>query len=235
MAEVARPLVLVVEDEPAIAELIEVNLRHHGVQVQLAYDAVAAQAALDAVLPDAVVLDWMLPGQSGESLLRRWRRDERTCRLPVLMLTARVDETDKVQGLEAGADDYITKPFSPRELVARIRAVLRRSLPAGPDESLMLGDLRLDAATHRVSHAGQAVKLGPTEFKLLHHLMSRPERVHSRASLLDQVWGDAACIEERTVDVHIKRLRQALGEAGSMIETVRGAGYRITHTQGSAA
>jgi two-component system phosphate regulon response regulator PhoB len=220
--------VLVVEDEPAIAELIAVNLRHGGFEPVCAEDGPAAQRALDAVLPDVILLDWMLPGQSGLQLARKWRQDARTKAVPILMLTARGDEPDKVAGLDAGADDYITKPFSTQELLARIRAVLRRRAPEHGGAPVTVGDLVLDPATHRVSHAGQPLKLGPTEFKLLHHLMRHAERVHSRAQLLDKVWGDHVFIEERTVDVHVKRLREALGEAAVLLETVRGVGYRIT-------
>ena len=223
-----KPLILVVEDEPAIAELIAVNLQHGGFGVVLAQDSVTAQRALDNALPDAILLDWMLPGQSGLSLARHWRKQERTRQVPILMLTARGDEPDKVAGLDAGADDYITKPFSTQELLARIRAVLRRRVPAPTSESVKVGDLLLDSDTHRVSFKTQELKLGPTEFKLLHYLMKHVERVHSRASLLDKVWGDHVFIEERTVDVHVKRLREALGIAGVMVETVRGSGYRLT-------
>ncbi|CDS49312.1 Phosphate regulon transcriptional regulatory protein PhoB (SphR) [Polaromonas sp. CG9_12] len=223
------PRVLIVEDEPAIAELIQVNLKHGGFTPVLAYDSVAAQRELDAELPDVILLDWMLPGQSGLSLARHWRKHERTKGIPILMLTARGDEPDKVAGLDAGADDYITKPFSTQELLARIRAVLRRRTPEeSPGDRVTVGALVLDAATHRIAWKSQELKLGPTEFKLLHHLMKHPERVHSRASLLDKVWGDHVFIEERTVDVHVKRLREALGQAGAMVETVRGAGYRLT-------
>ena len=222
------PTILVVEDEPAIAELISVNLRHNGFAPIWAEDGTAAQRELDAVLPDAILLDWMLPGQSGLQLARKWRQDARSKSVPILMLTARGDEPDKVAGLDAGADDYITKPFSTQELLARIRAVLRRRAPEHSGESVAIGALSLDPATHRVSHAGQPLKLGPTEFKLLHYLMRHAERVHSRAQLLDKVWGDHVYIEERTVDVHVKRLREALGDAAIMVETVRGAGYRIT-------
>ncbi len=221
------PRILVVEDEPAIAELVGVNLRHNGFQPVWAEDGVAAQRELDAVLPDAILLDWMLPGQSGLALARKWRGDVRTKAIPILMLTARGDEPDKVAGLDAGADDYITKPFSTQELLARIRAVLRRRAPEQVNDQAAAGELVLDAAVHRVSWRGQALKLGPTEFKLLHYLMKHPERVHSRSQLLDKVWGDHVFIEERTVDVHVKRLREALGGAGAMIETVRGAGYRF--------
>jgi len=222
------PRVLIVEDEPAIAELLSVNLRHNGFAPIWAEDGTAAQRELDAQLPDLILLDWMLPGMSGLQLARKWRADARTKAIPILMLTARGDEPDKVAGLDAGADDYITKPFSTQELLARIRAVLRRRAPEHSRESVAIGALSLDPATHRVSHAGQPLKLGPTEFKLLHYLMRHAERVHSRAQLLDKVWGDHVYIEERTVDVHVKRLREALGDAAIMVETVRGAGYRIT-------
>ena len=222
------PRVLIVEDEPAIAELILINLKHGGFTPVLAYDSVAAQRELDAELPDVILLDWMLPGQSGLSLARHWRKQERTKSIPILMLTARGDETDKVSGLDAGADDYITKPFSTQELLARIRAVLRRRAPESLSDSVTVGALVLDTATHRISYERQELKLGPTEFKLLHYLMKHPERVHSRSSLLDKVWGDHVFIEERTVDVHVKRLREALGAAGGMVETVRGSGYRLT-------
>lgn len=222
------PQVLIVEDEASIAELIAVNLRHNGFQPIWAEDGITAQRELDAVLPDVILLDWMLPGQSGLTLARKWRADPRTKAVPILMLTARGDEPDKVAGLDAGADDYITKPFSTQELLARIRAVLRRRAPEQAGEAVELGLLRLDAATHRVSLQGQMLKVGPTEFKLLHYLMRHAERVHSRAQLLDKVWGDHVFIEERTVDVHVKRLRESLGAAGVMIETVRGAGYRAT-------
>jgi two-component system phosphate regulon response regulator PhoB len=222
------PRVLVVEDEPAIAELIAVNLRHNGFAPTVVFDGQAAQREVDAVLPDVILLDWMLPGESGAVLARNWRRHERTKGVPILMLTARSEESDKVQGLEAGADDYITKPFSTKELLARIRAVLRRRAPEAVDDAVLVGDLALDTGTYRVSFRQQELKVGPTEFKLLHYLMKNAERVHSRGTLLDRVWGDHVFIEERTVDVHIKRLREALGEAGRMVETVRGAGYRLS-------
>lgn len=222
------PRVLIVEDEPAIAELIAINLRHNGFQPFWAENGDAAQRELDAVLPDVILLDWMLPGQSGVALARKWRADARTKAIPILMLTARGDEHDKVAGLDAGADDYITKPFSTQELLARIRAVLRRRAPEQVHDSVTVGELVLDAGTYRVSFRGQGLKVGPTEFKLLHYLMKHAERVHSRGQLLDKVWGDHVFIEERTVDVHVKRLREALGEAAVMIETVRGAGYRLS-------
>ncbi len=222
--------VLVVEDESAIAELISINLRHAGYEVRVAATSDQAQLEIDRVLPDLVILDWMLPGQSGLALAKRWRADSRTRELPLIMLTARAAEGDKVAGLDAGADDYLTKPFSTHELMARIRAVLRRKAPEALDSAVELGPLRLDPATRRVSRGDQEVKFGPTEFRLLHFLMTHPERVHSRAQLLDRVWGDHVFIEERTVDVHVKRLRETLAPVAcaAMIETVRGAGYRLT-------
>ena len=222
------PRILIVEDEASIAELIAVNLRHNGFQPIWAIDAETAQRELDEILPDLILLDWMLPGESGLALARRWRSSARTKAVPILMLTARGDESDRVAGLDAGADDYIVKPFSPRELLARIRAVLRRRVPESSGGVVKAGLLQLDADTHRVSYADLPLKIGPTEFKLLHYLMRHPERVHSRGALLDKVWGDHVYIEERTVDVHVKRLRESLGHAGPMIETVRGAGYRFT-------
>jgi two-component system phosphate regulon response regulator PhoB len=222
--------VLVVEDESAIAELISINLRHAGFEVTIAGSATQAQYEVDRVLPDLVVLDWMLPGQSGVALARQWRSVARTKELPVIMLTARAEEGDKIAGLDAGADDYITKPFSTNELLARIRAVLRRKAPEALDSAVEVGPLLLDPGTRRVSREGNEVKLGPTEFRLLHFLMTHPERVHSRSQLLDRVWGDHVFIEERTIDVHVKRLREALErvQCARMIETVRGAGYRLT-------
>jgi two-component system phosphate regulon response regulator PhoB len=225
------PGVLIVEDEPAIAELISVNLRHNGFRPIWAMDSATAQVELDAVLPDVILLDWMLPGESGLTLAKRWRAHPRTKEVPIIMLTARGDEPDRVAGLDAGADDYITKPFSTKELLARVRAVLRRRAPEQDVGVVTAGGLSLDAGTYRVTFRDQMLKLGPTEFKLLHYLLSHAERVHSRSQLLDKVWGDHVFIEERTVDVHVKRLREALGaEAGAMIETVRGAGYRLTST-----
>ena len=226
--------ILVVEDESAIAELISINLRHAGFEVTIAATAEQAQAAVDGILPDLVILDWMLPGQSGLALAKRWRSDARTREMPVIMLTARADESDKVAGLDAGADDYLTKPFSTNELMARIRSVLRRKAPEALDSAVEVGPLKIDPATRRVTRVidGEVreVKLGATEFRLLHFFMTHPERVHSRSQLLDRVWGDHVFIEERTVDVHVKRLREALGpvQCALMIETVRGAGYRLT-------
>jgi len=222
------PRVLVVEDESAIAELIAVNLRHNGFAPTVVFDGEAAQREVDSVLPDVILLDWMLPGESGVALAKRWRQQERMKTVPIILLTARTEESDKVQGLDAGADDYVTKPFSTQELLARIRAVLRRRAPEIVNDTVLLGDLSLDASTYRVMLKGSELKIGPTEFKLLHYLMRHPERVHTRGSLLDRIWGDHVFIEERTVDVHVKRLRESLGLAGAMIETVRGAGYRIT-------
>ena len=222
------PLVLIVEDEPAIAELMAVNLRHNGFRTIWAMDSLTAQHELDSVLPDVILLDWMLPGESGLSLAKRWRANARTKAVPIIMVTARSEETDRVAGLDGGADDYIAKPFSTKELLARIRAVLRRRAPEQTGQTVKLADLQLDSATHRVAFDDQPLKLGPTEFKLLHYLMTHAERVHSRSQLLDKVWGDHVFIEERTVDVHVKRLREALGKAGHMVETVRGAGYRVT-------
>ena len=222
--------VLVVEDESAIAELISINLRHAGFDVTIAANADQAQAAVDGALPDLIILDWMLPGQSGVALAKRWRSEARTRDLPVIMLTARADEADKITGLDAGADDYLTKPFSTNELMARIRAVLRRKAPEALDSVVEVGSLKIDPATRRVSRGDIDVKVGATEFRLLHFLMTHTERVHSRAQLLDRVWGDHLFIEERTVDVHVKRFREALSpvNCSQMIETVRGAGYRLT-------
>jgi two-component system phosphate regulon response regulator PhoB len=228
------PTVLVVEDEPAIAELISVNLRHSGFRPIWAMDSATAQAEIDSVLPDLILLDWMLPGESGLMLAKRWRSHARTKPVPIIMLTARGDEVDRVAGLDAGADDYIAKPFSTKELLARMRAVMRRRAPEQEAGPIMMGDLVLDADTYRVTFREKLLKLGPTEFKLLYYLMTHAERVHSRSQLLDKVWGDHVYIEERTVDVHVKRLREALGEvAGQMIETVRGAGYRMTAQSGA--
>jgi two-component system, OmpR family, phosphate regulon response regulator PhoB len=226
--------ILVVEDEAAIAELVAINLRHAGYEVSVARDAESALQSVDRVLPDLVLLDWMLPGQSGLALAKAWRAEPRTRPLPIIMLTARADESDKLAGLDGGADDYLTKPFSPKELLARIRAVLRRKAPQALDEAVEVAGLRLDPATRRVTRAVEGavreVKVGPTEFRLLHFLMTHPERVHSRAQLLDRVWGDHVFIEERTVDVHVKRLREALTpvNGAQLVETVRGAGYRMT-------
>ncbi len=221
--------ILVIEDEPAIAELIAINLRHAGHGVRVATDADQAQTAIDSVLPDLAIIDWMLPGNSGLALTKRWRAQPRTRELPIIMLTARVEESDKITALDAGADDYLTKPFSPQELMARIRAVLRRRAPDALDTEVVVGSLKINPATRRLAARGRDVRLGATEFRLLHFMMSYPERVHTRQQLLDRVWGDHVFIEERTVDVHVKRLRETLSTAdcAQVIETVRGVGYRL--------
>ena len=221
--------VLVVEDEPQIQELVAVNLQHFGHEVLRASSAEEAEAAIRVALPDVLVLDWMLPGQSGLSLARRLRADARTRDLPILMLTARAMEQDKISGLEAGADDYLTKPFSPKELAARIKAVLRRRAPQLSDDAVEMEGLRLDPATRRVTAGERRLALSPSEFRLLHFLMTHPGRIYTRAQLLDQVWGDHVFIEERTVDVHIRRLRKALEPSGHhrLIDTVRGSGYGL--------
>lgn len=222
--------ILLVEDEPAIQELIAVNLARAGHHVVRVADAESAQKMVREALPDLILLDWMLPGVTGVELARRLRTDERTRAIPIIMLTARGEEQDKVTGLDAGADDYVTKPFSPRELVARIKAVLRRRAPQTTEDPVNLGGVELDPTTHRVKADGQALNLGPTEFRLLHFLMTHPERVHSRTQLLDHVWGDHVFVEERTVDVHIRRLRAALEPSGyeGLVQTVRGSGYRFS-------
>ncbi len=222
--------ILLVEDEPGIQELLKFNLTQAGHRVTVTGDAEHALQFLRHGLPDVILLDWMLPGMSGIDLCRRLRSDERYQPIPIIMLTARGEERDKVLGLDSGADDYITKPFSPRELVSRIRAVLRRRAPQMTGEAVEIGGLRLDPTSHRVQGGGQTLELGPTEFRLLHFFMTHPERVHSRTQLLDQVWGDDVFVEERTVDVHIRRLRLALEPSGhaGLIQTVRGAGYRFS-------
>jgi two-component system phosphate regulon response regulator PhoB len=221
--------ILVVEDEPAIQELLRVNLEDAGFNVRAVADAESAHAQIRSALPDLILLDWMLPGQSGLAFARSLRGDARTRELPIIMVTARSDEADRVAGLEVWVDDYVTKPFSPRELKARIKSVLRRRAPESAQETLRAGTLELDPVTHRTTAGGVHVPLGPTEFRLLKFFLARPERVHSRTQLLDQVWGDHVYIEERTVDVHIRRLRLALEPSGheTMIETVRGSGYRL--------
>ncbi|MBV6273338.1 phosphate regulon transcriptional regulator PhoB [Alcaligenaceae bacterium CGII-47] len=224
------PTVLIIEDEPAIQELIAINLTHAGYVVLRASDAAQANDQLRAVLPDLILLDWMLPGStSGLKLARALRSDARTRSIPLIMLTAKGAEQDKVDGLEAGADDYITKPFSPRELLARIKAVLRRRAPQLTQDAIEVGALCLNPETHQVIGSDQILTLGPTEFRLLHFFMTHAERVFSRSQVLDRVWGDHVFIEERTVDVHIRRLRKALEPAGldGYIHTVRGSGYRF--------
>ncbi|WP_371743059.1 phosphate regulon transcriptional regulator PhoB [Polynucleobacter sp. AP-Ainpum-60-G11] len=227
--------ILIVEDEPSIAELISINLTHAGYQVEKAMQTDLALNMMKDELPSLLILDWMLPGKSGVQFARELRANERTRGLPILMLTAKSEESDKVLGLDSGADDYVTKPFSPKELLARVKALLRRQIPVEDTGPLSVGPIRLDPASHRVLAVWPNVEpkpilLGPTEYRLLQFFMSHPERVHSRASLLDQVWGSDVYIEERTVDVHIKRLRAALApmDCDRFIETVRGSGYRIT-------
>lgn len=221
--------ILIVEDEPSIRDLLALNLRHAGYEPQLAADAGSARSQIDAALPDLILLDWMLPDQSGVDLARRLRADSRTRELPIIMLTARSAESDKLGGFDAGADDYVTKPFSPRELVARIRALLRRRAPEATDDPVEVCGLRLEPQTFRVIAEGKQLRMGPTEFRLLHYLMKNLDRVLSRSKLLDGVWGDHVFIEERTVDVHVRRLRLALQPSGHdrLIETVRGGGYRF--------
>jgi two-component system phosphate regulon response regulator PhoB len=222
--------ILVVEDEPAIQELIAVNLSFAGHKVLRAYDVGQADTLIRAELPDLILLDWMLPGTSGLTFARRLRSDTRTRLIPVIMLTAKGAEQDKIDGLEAGADDYITKPFSPKELMARIKAVLRRRAPQLTDDMSAVGGLVLDPTSHRLTGNGVTLSVGPTEFRLLHFFMTHAERVFSRTQLLDHVWGDHVFVEERTVDVHIRRLRKALEPTrhDRHIETVRGSGYRFT-------
>ncbi len=221
--------ILLVEDEPAILELLEFTLAPKGYKLQRALDANQARAAIRTALPDLVILDWMMPGESGVQLARALRADARTKGLPIIMLTARADETDKIGGLDAGADDYITKPFSPRELVSRVNALLRRRAPEHAEEPLTFGPLLVDPSRHEARAHGQLLDIGATEFKLLRFFVAHPERVFSRAQLLDQVWGDHTFIEERTVDVHILRLRKALAASNTeeCVQTVRGAGYRL--------
>lgn len=222
--------ILIVEDEPAIQELLAFNVMQAGFQALRAEDAVSAWEQIRTNTPDMILLDWMLPNTSGVVLAKQLRSDARTRDIPIIMLTARGEERDKVLGLESGADDYITKPFSPRELMARIRAVLRRHAPQLPDETITAGGLELSPGAHRVSANGIAIELGPTEFRLLHFFMTHAERVYNRTQLLDQVWGTQVFVEERTVDVHIRRLRAALEPQGmeTLIQTVRGSGYRFS-------
>lgn len=229
--------ILIVEDEAAIQELIIYNLQQAGYETVCAENAEKAMTVINAALPDLVLLDWMLPGMSGIDFARILRRNERTRLIPIIMLTARTQEMDKVTGLEIGADDYITKPFSPRELIARINAVLRRLIPEASDEVIEIDGLRIEPVNHRVSAGNKEIELGPTEYRLLHFLMTHTERVYSRSQLLDRVWGDHVFVEERTVDVHIRRLRKALQLAGKddWIQTVRGAGYRFSAVAGLSA
>ncbi|MCP5442890.1 MAG: phosphate regulon transcriptional regulator PhoB [Chromatiaceae bacterium] len=222
--------ILVVEDEPAVRDMIVFVLTQTEFQVQQAVDAAEARKNVAANPPDIILMDWMLPGTSGVDLTRELKQDRLTRDIPVVLLTARGEEDDKVRGLECGAEDYITKPFSPRELVARIKVILRRISPHVSEETVVAGMLTLDPSTHRVTVDEDAVDLGPTEFRLLHFFLTHQEKVFSRSRLLDLVWGTNVFIEERTVDVHIRRLRKALEPHGvdGMIQTVRGAGYRFS-------
>lgn len=222
--------ILVVEDEPAIQELLALNITQAGHNAMRALSAEIAQNLMRETIPDLILLDWMLPGISGLEFARKLKADNLTKSIPIIMLTARGDEYDKVRGLEVGADDYVTKPFSPRELNARIKAVLRRRAPQMTDDPIEVNGLRLDPTTHRVTGNQKTIDLGPTEFRLLHFFMTNAERVHTRSQLLDKVWGDRVFVEDRTVDVHIRRLRNALSISGheDLIQTVRGAGYRLS-------
>ena len=222
--------ILVVEDEPAIQELLTLNLKQAGYQPLRAMSVEQAQLLMREAQPDLIILDWMLPGMSGIEFARRLKSDSNSKDIPIIMLTAKGEEVDKVRGLEVGADDYVTKPFSPRELLARVKAVLRRRAPQMTDDPVEVGSLRVDPITRRVTGNGAIIDLGPTEFRLLHFLMANPERVHSRSNVLDKVWGDGVYVEDRTVDVHIRRLRKALESSGheDLIQTVRGVGYRFS-------
>ncbi len=226
--------ILIVEDEAAIRDMVAFALRKDGMLPVHAADAREAQHAIAAQVPDLILLDWMLPGMSGIEFARRLRREELTREIPIIMLTARGEETDRVGGLDAGVDDYVVKPFSTRELMARIRAVMRRTSGEDGEGVVELGGLRIDGAAHRVSHEGQPLQLGPTEYRLLHFFLTHPERVYTRGQLLDHVWGGGVYVEERTVDVHIRRLRQVLEPVGcdALVQTVRGAGYRFSTTPG---
>lgn len=222
--------ILLVEDEAAIREMTAMALERAGFTVDEAEDAVQAERVVSDHLPDLILLDWMLPGSSGMELARRFRRDDYTREVPIIMLTARSEEDDRIRGLESGADDYVTKPFSPRELIARIKAVMRRATPGEDEGQLAVEGLILNTHSHRVTANGKPVEMGPTEFRLLQFFMSHPERVYSRSQLLDMVWSRGSFVEERTVDVHIRRLRKALSVNGfdRFIQTVRGAGYRFS-------
>ncbi len=224
--------ILIVEDEPAIRDLVAFALRKAGYEPVHAADGREAAAAIAERVPDLILLDWMLPGASGLELARRWRREDLTRDVPIIMLTARGEENDRVSGLESGIDDYVVKPFSARELLARIKAVLRRSRDDADDGSVTAGKLRIDGAAHRVFADEQPLHVGPTEYRLLHFFMTHADRVYSRAQLLDHIWGGNVYVEERTVDVHIRRLRKALEPSGlqEMVQTVRGTGYRFSQS-----
>lgn len=222
--------ILVIEDEEPIRRMMRFSLERAGLRVSDAIDAAAARRAIAEQPPDLILLDWMLPGVSGLEFARELKADAATRDLPIIMVTARVEEEDRVRGLDFGCDDYVTKPFSPSELVARIRAVLRRTLPGGAEQRLEIEGLVVDGASQRVSADGRALKLGPTEYRLLEFLAGHPERVYSREQLLDRVWGRGVYVEERTVDVHIRRLRKALApyRYDRFVQTVRGSGYRFS-------
>ncbi len=224
--------ILIVEDEPAIRDMVAFALRKADMEPAHAADARSAQSMIAERVPDLILLDWMLPGMSGLDLARRLRRDDLTRAIPIIMLTARGEETDRVGGLDAGVDDYVVKPFSPRELIARINAVIRRSRGSDTEGSIAIGPLKIDSAAHRVYAGDQSVSIGPTEYRLLHFFMTHPERVYARSQLLDYVWGGSVYVEERTVDVHIRRLRQTLEPyaCDGLLQTVRGAGYRFSAT-----
>jgi len=231
MSESVSSRILIVEDEPAINDMLAFALRRAGYLPIQALDALEANVAIANAVPDLILLDWMLPGRSGLDWVKQWRQEEITQQIPIIMLTARSAENDRVRGLESGVDDYVVKPFSSRELVARIRCVLRRSRGLDEEERhLHLGVLRMDTAAQRLYVGDTPVPMGPAEYRLLHFLMHRPERVHSRTQLLDHVWGRSVYIEERTVDVHIRRLRRALEPFGAdtLVQTVRGSGYRLS-------
>ncbi len=226
--------ILIVDDEPAIREMVAYALRKADFEPVHAGDAREAQVAITERVPDLILLDWLLPGSSGLELARRWRKDELTRDVPIIMLTARGEENDRVSGLESGVDDYVVKPFSARELLARIRAVMRRARDDEDDGSVAVGALRIDGAAHRVYANEQPLHLGPTEYRLLHFFMTHADRVYTRTQLLDHVWGGNVYVEERTVDVHIRRLRKALEPhvLDGMVQTVRGAGYRFSASVG---
>ena len=221
--------ILIVEDDAALSELLEWNLKAEGYDVRVTPDGEEALVMVRESVPDAIILDWMIENLSGIEVCRQLRRHKDSARVPILMLTARGEEEDRIRGLKTGADDYVTKPFSPRELLARVEALLRRSRPALEGDVLKVADLELDPVAHRVRRAGETLKLGPTEFRLLRHFMERPGRVHSRQQLIDAVWGMDREIDERTVDVHVRRLRQAIDrpDEESLIRTIRAAGYSM--------
>jgi len=225
------PVVLVAEDEPPLVEVLTYNLSKAGFETLTAMDGDEALAQAQSNRPDVMILDWMMPGKSGIEVCRAIRETSDVQNLPIMMLTARGDEADRIQGLDAGADDYMVKPFSPREMVARVRALLRRTQPNTEDITLAFGDISLNTEQHKVTARGVTVKLGPTEYRLLKFLMECPGRVYSREILLDRVWSNGVHVESRTVDVHIRRLRKALLDAGGLdpIRTVRGAGYSLDH------